>query len=110
MARSVKKGPFVQDSLMTKVQVLNGENEKRVVKTWSRASTICPKSWDTPSRCTTGTRMALRGGGTDASLTVPVPVNAANFGLGRVRIVAPFEGVNAPNGSFLVNDIIATKH
>ena len=52
----------------------------------------------------------VRGGATDASLTVPVPVNAANFGLGRVRIVAPFEGVNAPNGSFLVNDIIATKH
>jgi small subunit ribosomal protein S19 len=33
MARSVKKGPFVQDSLMTKVQVLNSKNEKRVVKT-----------------------------------------------------------------------------
>ena len=51
----------------------------------------------------------IRGGGNDASLTVPVPASAANFGLGRVRIVAPFEGVNAPNGAFLVNDIIATK-
>lgn len=51
----------------------------------------------------------IRGGGTDASTTIAVPVNAANFGLGRVRIVAPFEGVNAPNGSFLVNDIIAIK-
>ena len=43
MARSVKKGPFVQDALMTKVQVLNSKNEKRVVKTWSRASTILPE-------------------------------------------------------------------
>jgi small subunit ribosomal protein S19 len=43
MARSVKKGPFVQESLMTKVQVLNNKNEKRVVKTWSRASTILPE-------------------------------------------------------------------
>ncbi len=40
---SVKKGPFVQDALMTKVQVLNSKNEKRVVKTWSRASTILPE-------------------------------------------------------------------
>ncbi|HEX2219913.1 MAG TPA: ribosomal protein S19 family protein, partial [Gemmatimonadales bacterium] len=39
MARSVKKGPFVQDALMLKVQILNSKNEKRVVKTWSRAST-----------------------------------------------------------------------
>ena len=43
MARSVKKGPFVQESLMTKVQILNSKNEKRVVKTWSRASTILPE-------------------------------------------------------------------
>jgi hypothetical protein len=50
----------------------------------------------------------IRGGGNDASLTVSVPASAAHFGLGRVRIVAPFEGVNAPNGAFLVNDIIAT--
>src|SRR3979409_423851 len=43
MARSVKKGPFVQDALMTKVQVLNNKNEKRVMKTWSRASTVLPE-------------------------------------------------------------------
>jgi hypothetical protein len=50
----------------------------------------------------------VRGGGQDASLEVPIPANAAIRGIGRVRIVAPFEGVNAPNGSFLVDDIIAT--
>ena len=49
-----------------------------------------------------------RGGATDASLTVPIPTNAANLGIGQVRMFAPFEGVNAPNGSFLVNDLIAT--
>jgi small subunit ribosomal protein S19 len=42
MARSVKKGPFVQDALAKKVTALNARNEKRVVKTWSRASVIFP--------------------------------------------------------------------
>jgi small subunit ribosomal protein S19 len=42
MARSVKKGPFVHDSLLKKVQVMNSRNEKRVIKTWSRASTVIP--------------------------------------------------------------------
>jgi hypothetical protein len=51
----------------------------------------------------------IRGGGNDAALNVPIsPPNSANFGFGRVRIFAPFEGENAPNGSFLVNDIVAT--
>ena len=40
MARSLKKGPFVDDSLMKKVNKLNAENKKEVVKTWSRRSTI----------------------------------------------------------------------
>ena len=39
---AVKKGPFVQDSLLKKVEALNAQNEKRVVKTWSRASTVMP--------------------------------------------------------------------
>ena len=43
MARSVKKGPFIQEALLTRVQILNSKNEKRVVKTWSRASTIIPE-------------------------------------------------------------------
>jgi len=42
MGRSVKKGPYVQDALMTKVSTMNGKNEKRVIKTWARASTIVP--------------------------------------------------------------------
>ncbi len=43
MARSVKKGPFVQESLLEKIRALNARNEKRVVKTWSRASTVTPE-------------------------------------------------------------------
>jgi small subunit ribosomal protein S19 len=43
MARSVKKGPYVADSLLTKVTGMNSRNEKRVMKTWSRASTVLPE-------------------------------------------------------------------
>jgi len=43
MARSIKKGPFVDESLLAKVEGLNSKNEKRVVKTWSRRSTIVPE-------------------------------------------------------------------
>ena len=42
MARSVKKGPFVQESLRKRVEGMNSRNEKKVVKTWSRASTVLP--------------------------------------------------------------------
>ena len=42
MSRSVKKGPFVEDSLKKKIDALNARNEKKVVKTWSRASVILP--------------------------------------------------------------------
>jgi small subunit ribosomal protein S19 len=42
MGRSVKKGPFVAEHLARKVAGLNARNEKKVVKTWSRASTILP--------------------------------------------------------------------
>ena len=43
MARSIKKGPFVKDSLLKKVKALNESNKKEVVKTWSRRSTIYPE-------------------------------------------------------------------
>ena len=42
MARSIKKGPFVDDHLSKKVAALNTTRERRVVKTWSRRSTITP--------------------------------------------------------------------
>ena len=43
MSRSVKKGPFVQEVLLKRVEELNSKNEKKVLKTWSRASTIFPQ-------------------------------------------------------------------
>src|SRR2546429_2431075 len=43
MARSLKKGPFVDTHLRVKVEALNSRNEKKVVKTWSRRSTIVPE-------------------------------------------------------------------
>jgi small subunit ribosomal protein S19 len=42
MARSVKKGPFIDESIQKKVEKMNRENKKVVVKTWSRRSTIPP--------------------------------------------------------------------
>lgn len=42
MGRSLKKGPFIADSLLSKIEKLNEKGEKRVIKTWSRASTIIP--------------------------------------------------------------------
>jgi small subunit ribosomal protein S19 len=43
MSRSLKKGPFVADHLLKKVEVLNAKGDKQVIKTWSRASTIVPQ-------------------------------------------------------------------
>lgn len=43
MARSIKKGPFVDDHLLVKIQKLNTDNKKQVVKTWSRRSTVIPE-------------------------------------------------------------------
>jgi len=43
MARSTKKGPFVDEHLIKKVEVLNAANDKKVIKTWSRRSTILPQ-------------------------------------------------------------------
>jgi small subunit ribosomal protein S19 len=43
MARSVKKGPHIDEKLLLKVEVMNSRNERKVVKTWARASTISPE-------------------------------------------------------------------
>ena len=43
MSRSVKKGPYVQASLLKKIEALNAAQDKKVVKTWSRSSTILPE-------------------------------------------------------------------
>ncbi|MGM0396316.1 MAG: 30S ribosomal protein S19 [Bacillota bacterium] len=43
MGRSLKKGPFIDDHLLKKVEELNKTNDKKVIKTWSRRSTIFPE-------------------------------------------------------------------
>jgi small subunit ribosomal protein S19 len=43
LSRSLKKGPFVEIRLLERIQKMNDENDKQVVKTWSRSSTIFPE-------------------------------------------------------------------
>ena len=43
MSRSSKKGPWVEERLLARIQTMNAENTKQMVKTWSRASTIFPE-------------------------------------------------------------------
>jgi len=42
MSRSIKKGPFINDKLLEKIEIMNSRGDKRVIKTWARASTISP--------------------------------------------------------------------
>ena len=75
MPRSLKKGPFVDDHLLKKVDDLNSRNEKRVIKTWSRRSTIIPDM--------VGHTVAVH----DGRKHVPVYITESMVGhkLGRVR-------------------------
>ena len=43
MPRSVKKGPYIEDTLMKRIDEMNARNERKVLKTWSRRSTISPE-------------------------------------------------------------------
>ncbi len=43
MSRSLKKGPFVEPRLLQRIQAMNANNEKRMIRTWSRTSTIFPE-------------------------------------------------------------------
>ncbi len=43
MSRSVKKGPYAEERLMSRIEAMNAAGEKKVVKTWSRATTIFPQ-------------------------------------------------------------------
>jgi len=43
MARSIKKGPYIDERLMGRIELMNASGDKRVVKTWARASTISPE-------------------------------------------------------------------
>ena len=43
MSRSIKKGPFVEAKLLARIEAMNAANEKKVIRTWSRSSTIFPQ-------------------------------------------------------------------
>lgn len=43
MSRSVKKGPYIDNNLIKKIDILNAKNEKKVIKTWARACTVVPQ-------------------------------------------------------------------
>ena len=43
MSRSLKKGPFVEEKLFSRIEAMNEKNDKKVIKTWSSASTIFPE-------------------------------------------------------------------
>ncbi|MEX0851345.1 MAG: 30S ribosomal protein S19 [Gaiellaceae bacterium] len=43
MSRSSKKGPFVQDRLLSRIEAMNATGEKRMIRTWSRTSTVFPE-------------------------------------------------------------------
>ena len=43
MSRSLKKGPYIEEHLLKKIQQMNEKNEKKVIKTWSRRSTVFPE-------------------------------------------------------------------
>ena len=43
MSRSLKKGPYVEEKLFSRIEAMNAAHEKKVIKTWSRASTIFPE-------------------------------------------------------------------
>ena len=43
MSRSIKKGPYISEKLLDKLRMMNSRNEKKVLKTWARASTISPE-------------------------------------------------------------------
>ena len=43
MSRSIKKGPFVEAKLLARIDAMNAANEKKVIRTWSRSSTIFPQ-------------------------------------------------------------------
>lgn len=82
MSRSLKKGPFVADSLLSKIEALNAKGEKQVIKTWSRASTILPQM--------VGHTIAVHNGKTH----VPIFVNEQMVGhkLGEFAPTRTFRG------------------
>src|SRR5690349_2169002 len=89
MGRSVKKGPYVEESLMKKIQGLNDRNEKKVFKTWSRRSTITPDF--------VGHTLAVHNG--NKFIPVYVTENMVGHKLGEFAHTRLFKGHSKAGGS-----------
>jgi len=82
MSRSLKKGPFVDTSLLEKLELLNRANEKKVIKTWSRRSTVIPEM--------VGHTMAVHNG--KKFIPVYVTENMVGHKLGEFSPTRTFKG------------------
>ncbi len=89
MSRSVKKGPFVHESLKKKIDALNSKNEKKVIKTWSRPSVVLPTM--------VGHTIAVH----DGRRHVPVFIteNMVGHRLGEFAPTRTFKGHHAPSAA-----------
>ena len=82
MSRSLKKGPFVDTSLLEKLETMNRANEKKVIKTWSRRSTVVPEM--------VGHTMAVHNG--KKFIPVYVTENMVGHKLGEFSPTRTFKG------------------
>ena len=82
MPRSVKKGPFIDASLMKKVETMNTAGEKKILKTWSRRSTITPDF--------VGHTMAVHNG--RKFIPVYISENMVGHKLGEFSLTRTFKG------------------
>ena len=88
MSRSTKKGPFIDAHLMTKITVMNQTNDKKVLRTWSRRSTIFPEF--------VGHTIAVHNG--RKFIPVYVTENMVGHKLGEFSATRTFKGHSAKAG------------
>jgi small subunit ribosomal protein S19 len=88
MARSIKKGPFIDDHLMKAISGMNARNEKKVHKTWSRRSTVVPEM--------VGHTIAVHNG--KKFIPVYVTENMVGHKLGEFSPTRTFKGHTAGGG------------
>ncbi|MFZ5515733.1 MAG: 30S ribosomal protein S19 [Candidatus Zhuqueibacterota bacterium] len=82
MARSVKKGPYIDEKLFTKITALNDTNQKKVIKTWARRSTITPDF--------VGHTLAIHNG--NKFIPVFISENMVGHKLGEFALTRTFRG------------------
>lgn len=82
MARSIKKGPYIDARLLEKIQQMNERGEKRVIKTWARASTISPEF--------VGHTLAVHNG--NKFIPVYITENMVGHKLGEFALTRTFKG------------------